>query len=93
MSFNKVTIGGKFFPPEWFDFDRSEKPMENDHSERYEDILTKAIAERWEELPLKCPKCSNGAVIHEPIEIGETGEPEVWRCSCSWCDSIWFEHI
>lgn len=22
MSFNKVNIGGKFFPPEWFDFDR-----------------------------------------------------------------------
>lgn len=45
MSFNKVTIGTKSFAPEWFDFDRSEKMVDE-----VEFFMSTPIQKKFEEI-------------------------------------------
>lgn len=59
----------------------------------FDEIYSKAVEEKWEELPHRCPKCHNGAVeYHQEDEWGDS-EEDFWYCLCSWCNASWWEPI
>lgn len=92
MSFNKVVIGGKSFPPEWFDLDRSEKQMRDPQFKPvpYEEILQKSVDEKWKFTPDKCPECESGALSYgEDDDSGDHRDGYTF-VSCSYCFKGWW---
>ena len=74
--------------PEWFDLDREEKIVKN---VTFDDVFGQSQREGWEQPPVRCPHCGNGAVIYGNEDAVGNHYDNFWLCSCSWCDEEWEE--
>jgi len=84
MSFNKVNIGGKFFPPEWFDFDREEKTMETDDKIRCPDCKST----KWRCYDESCRWFIDKAGHEWSLPVGSLVCED---CGRAWEDAPWYE--
>lgn len=60
----------------------------------YDEVLKQSIEEDWGFVPVRCPKCGNGAVSYggDEDEHGHQFEG-MSHCWCDFCHQEWWEQV